>query len=70
VKRGLIFDFDGTLVDTMPLHYEAYRRTFTEVGIDLTPQQFYSAIGGKAQRRSPHGWLRSRRQSLPVHQRI
>lgn len=30
-----IFDLDGTLVDTMPLHYEAYRRTFAEHGLTL-----------------------------------
>jgi beta-phosphoglucomutase family hydrolase len=53
VSLGLIFDFDGTLVDTMPLHYEAYRRTFAEVEIDLTPEQFYRNIGGRAQETIP-----------------
>ncbi len=27
--QGLIFDCDGTLVDTLPLHYAAWRETFT-----------------------------------------
>jgi beta-phosphoglucomutase family hydrolase len=48
-----IFDFDGTLVDTMPLHYEAYRRVLAEEGIELTPEQFYSNIGGNARETIP-----------------
>ena len=43
-----IFDFDGTLVDTLPLHYEAYRRVFAGMGVELTPDQFYPNLGGKA----------------------
>ena len=44
-----IFDFDGTLVDTMPLHYEAYRRAFAEcAGAELSPEVFWSEIGGTA----------------------
>lgn len=43
-----VFDFDGTLVDTLSLHYQAYRLVFAEVGLQLTEQQFYSNIGGTA----------------------
>ncbi|MCC6993607.1 MAG: HAD family phosphatase [Deltaproteobacteria bacterium] len=43
-----IFDLDGTLVDTMPLHYEAYRRTFAEHGLALAEAAFYAHIGGVA----------------------
>jgi HAD superfamily hydrolase (TIGR01509 family) len=50
---GLIFDFDGTLVDTMPIHYEAYRRTFAEVGLELAADDFYANIGGKASETIP-----------------
>jgi len=50
---GLVFDFDGTLVDTMPLHYLAYQRTFAEVGIELLPEDFYGNIGGKASETIP-----------------
>ncbi len=50
---ALIFDFDGTLVDTMPLHYEAYRRTFAEAGVALAPGEFYRHIGGKASETIP-----------------
>jgi len=56
---GAVFDFDGTLVDTMPLHYEAYRRTFAECGLDLTPADFYDHVGGAARETIPR-FLRGR----------
>ncbi len=42
---GLIFDFDGTLADTMPIHYQAWRETLAEHGIDYPRDVFYS-LGG------------------------
>ncbi len=43
--RGLIFDFDGTLADTMPLHWRAWGRVMREHGLTLTKERFY-ALGG------------------------
>lgn len=48
-----IFDFDGTLVDTMPLHYEAYRRTFAEHGLALAEADYYGNVGGPARETIP-----------------
>jgi beta-phosphoglucomutase-like phosphatase (HAD superfamily) len=48
-----IFDFDGTLVDTMPLHFEAYRRVLADAGIELTAERFYANIGGNARETIP-----------------
>ena len=31
--KGLIFDCDGTLADTMPLHWQAWHESFAEVGL-------------------------------------
>jgi HAD superfamily hydrolase (TIGR01509 family) len=45
---AFLFDFDGTLVDTMPFHYQAYKRVFASVGLSLSEHHFYSCIGGKA----------------------
>jgi HAD superfamily hydrolase (TIGR01509 family) len=45
---GLIFDCDGTLADTMPLHYLAWRElldTYTPPGLYFPESQFY-AWGG------------------------
>jgi len=50
---AIIFDFDGTLVDTMPLHYEAYRQVFASAGIELTAEAFQAAIGGNARETIP-----------------
>ncbi len=43
--RGLIFDCDGTLVDTMPLHYLAWRRALEAVKIQFPEDRFYSFAG-------------------------
>lgn len=44
---GYIFDLDGTLVDTMPLHYRAWNQAMQKVGLkgDLDEELFYS-LGG------------------------
>ena len=43
--QGLIFDCDGTLVDTMPLHYLAWKDALQAVGITITEEQFYVFSG-------------------------
>lgn len=49
---GYIFDLDGTLVDTMPLHYRAWNKAMQKVGLagDLDEELFYS-LGGVPTRR-------------------
>jgi HAD superfamily hydrolase (TIGR01509 family) len=45
---GAIFDCDGTLADTMPLHYLAWRETLDSVGAPLPvfPESQFYAWGG------------------------
>ncbi len=43
--NGLIFDCDGTLTDSMPLHFVAWRKTLDRYGIDFPEARFY-AMGG------------------------
>jgi beta-phosphoglucomutase family hydrolase len=43
--RGLIFDCDGTLADTMPLHWRAWREIARRHGFKLSEERFYS-LGG------------------------
>ncbi len=38
---GYIFDCDGTLADTMPAHYEAWRRALKEGGAEFPEELFY-----------------------------
>lgn len=49
---GYIFDCDGTLVDTMPLHYRAWNIAMQRCGLkgDLSEEFFYS-LGGVPTRR-------------------
>ncbi len=42
---GLIFDCDGTLVDTMPMHYRAWQTALGEAGIPLAEEEFYRLAG-------------------------
>lgn len=43
--KGLIFDIDGTICDTMPVHFIAWRQTAAEYGIDFTPELFVEVTG-------------------------
>ena len=40
-----IFDMDGVIVDTEPLHYKAYHLMFNEVGIQVPPELYESFTG-------------------------
>jgi beta-phosphoglucomutase family hydrolase len=43
--RGLVFDCDGTLADTMPLHYRAWVEALQEHGHDFPEALFYEMAG-------------------------
>lgn len=43
--KGLIFDLDGTLADTMPIHFIAWKNAFAHYGIDFTPELFSKLAG-------------------------
>jgi HAD superfamily hydrolase (TIGR01509 family) len=43
--KGYIFDCDGTVAHSMPIHYAAWRQTAEENGIRMTEELFYS-LGG------------------------
>src|SRR5260221_12173408 len=43
--RGIIFDCDGTLADTMPSHYEAWITILDRYGLKMSEDRFY-ALGG------------------------
>src|SRR5512138_3247225 len=45
VIRGLIFDCDGTLADTMPLHWRAWQIVAQRHGLHFPEDRFYS-LGG------------------------
>ena len=43
--KALIFDLDGTLADTMPVHFWAYKNILVKYGIDFTPEIFATLAG-------------------------
>jgi len=43
--EGLVFDCDGTLVDSMPLYYQSWSRACKELGLVLSVERFYSFAG-------------------------
>lgn len=43
--KALIFDLDGTLADTMPVHFWAYKSILIDYGIDFTPELFSTLAG-------------------------
>jgi len=43
--RAIIFDLDGTLIDTYDTHRDAWRDTCREAGIDLTDEMFAWSFG-------------------------
>lgn len=43
---AIIFDFDGVIADTEPLHFAGFRRTLAEIGISLTESDYYAKYLG------------------------
>lgn len=49
---GFIFDLDGTLIDTMPLHYRAWNEAMRRAGLPRKlDEEFFSSLGGVPARR-------------------
>ena len=48
--KGLVFDCDGTIADSMPLHYKAWKKALAEYGCTYDEDMFY-AWGGKPVRK-------------------
>lgn len=65
--RGLVFDCDGTIADTMPLHYQAWVAALREHGADFPEAMFYEMAGIPTVRiieilNEKHGY------AIPVHE--
>ncbi|MGK7397265.1 MAG: HAD family hydrolase [Candidatus Cyclobacteriaceae bacterium M3_2C_046] len=47
--KGIIFDFDGVIINSEPLHYEVEKEIFQELGMDVTFQEYemYAGISEK-----------------------
>ncbi len=40
--KAIIFDFDGVIADTEPLHLKAFQLTFLENGIELSDEEYFA----------------------------
>jgi beta-phosphoglucomutase-like phosphatase (HAD superfamily) len=43
--KALIFDCDGTLADTMPLHWRAWQKVAASYGLEFSENRFYELVG-------------------------
>ncbi len=46
MKKGIIFDMDGTMVDNMMVHHRAWQRKLAELDLDLTIDEVKEKIHG------------------------
>ena len=44
-QRALIFDCDGTLTNSMPVHYQAWKAALEPHGIEFSEARFYQLAG-------------------------
>ncbi len=44
--RALIFDFDGVIADTEPLHLRAFQHALREVSLELSPEDYFHRFLG------------------------
>ena len=43
--KAILFDMDGVIVDTEPLHYKAYQKMFAKVGIEVSSEMYEGFTG-------------------------
>jgi HAD superfamily hydrolase (TIGR01509 family) len=44
--QAVIFDFDGVIADSEPLHFRAFQQALAEDGLELSPKEYYSRYLG------------------------
>jgi beta-phosphoglucomutase len=44
--QAVIFDFDGVIADSEPLHFRAFQQALAEDGIELAPKEYYARYLG------------------------
>lgn len=66
---AIIFDFDGTIADSEPLHLAAFQRTLTEeLGLELTEREYTERYLAYDDRRLFEVLLRDRGRRVPPEQ--
>ncbi|MDY8022039.1 HAD family hydrolase [Paenibacillus polymyxa] len=55
--KAIIFDFDGTIIDTETAWYVAFRDAYKEHGVDLTLEMYSQCIGTSLKTFNPYEYL-------------
>ncbi|MFC4597630.1 HAD family hydrolase [Cohnella hongkongensis] len=55
--KAIIFDFDGTIIDTETAWYQAFREAYLSHGVELTLEQYSQCIGTSLHRFNPYEYL-------------
>jgi len=45
--RAAVFDFDGVIADSIPLHFQSFRRLFAEEGVPFTMEDYRRVANGR-----------------------
>lgn len=48
--KAVLFDMDGVIVDTEPLHRKAYFKTFEDLGIEVSDDLYNSFTGNSTKK--------------------
>src|ERR1700733_13995861 len=63
--RAIIFDMDGVICDSEPLHMQAFQQVLTEEGIHITDQDYYDKYLAHDDRGSFEAAFREHGRALP-----
>lgn len=57
--KAIIFDFDGTIIDTESAWYAAFREAYQNYGVDLTLEMYSQCIGTSLHAFNPYEYLKT-----------
>ncbi|WP_445487675.1 HAD family hydrolase [Niallia sp. 03133] len=63
--KAIIFDFDGTIIDTETAWYIAFRDAYKEHGVDLTLEKYSECLGTSLNSFNPYTYL-STHHNIPI----
>ncbi|WP_168118669.1 HAD family hydrolase [Paenibacillus sp. HB172176] len=63
--KAIVFDFDGTIIDTETAWYNAFKNAYKEYNVDLTLEQYSQCIGTSLHSFNPYEYLMTE-LNLPI----
>lgn len=63
--KAIVFDFDGTIIDTETPWYYAFRDAYKEYGVELTLEQYSQCVGTNIYTFNPYEYLMTEK-GLPI----